>query len=199
MKTVAVLALCLAAAEAFTSSVRAAPRAAKRVVVNEDFGLMSGTPVGFDDEHGESPEVLSEINLRNYLGDKGLRFKLTKTDAELEAEGGEAVRPKMKLGPFQLFSPTWSAGPMEALGFTATSNNAARRQEKAKAIAKTLALKEKYADVQKQWLSKYGYKRFVGDWFYADQLSSDDETSTGGFNMKKGGYYPDGTYKKPNK
>jgi hypothetical protein len=49
---------------------------------------------------------LSEINLRNYLGDKGLRFKLTKTDAELEAEGGEAVRPKMTLGPFQMFSPT---------------------------------------------------------------------------------------------
>ena len=35
---------------------------------------------------------LSEINLRNYMQSKGLRFKLTKTDAELVAEGTELRR-----------------------------------------------------------------------------------------------------------
>ena len=52
---------------------------------------------------------------------------------------------------------------MEALGFTATSNNAARQMEKKKAIEKTKALQQKFAGLQKEWLTKYGYKKFVGD------------------------------------
>ena len=127
---------------------------------------------------------------------KGLRFKLTKTDAELVAEGGEPVTTRMQLGPFQMMSFTFADGILEALGFTATSNNAARQEEKKKAIAKTKMMQQKYAGLQKEWLTKYGYKKFVGDWFYADQLSSDEsDDSKGGFNMQKGGYYPDGRYK----
>ena len=126
----------------------------------------------------------------------GLRFKLTKTDAELVAEGGEPVTTRMQLGPFQMMSFTFADGILEALGFTATSNNAARQEEKRKAIAATKEKQKKYAGLQKEWLTKYGYKKFVGDWFYADQLSSDkDESSKGGFNMQKGGYYPNGMYK----
>ena len=68
--------------------------------------------------------------------------------------------------------------------------------EKKKAIEKTRALQQKSGGLQKEGLTKYGYKKFVGDWFYADQLSSDeDDTSKGGFNMQKGGYYPNGMYK----
>merc|ERR1719478_465781 len=161
------LALLIAPSIAFTPSTARAPLRTKTIVC-EDFGLLSGSKLGFDDEWGESPDVLSEINLRNYMQSKGLRFKLTKTDAELVAEGGEP----------------------------ATTNNAARQEEKKKAIAKTKMMQQKYAGLQKEWLRKYGYKKFVGDWFYADQLSSDEsEDSKGGFNMQKGGYYPDGRYK----
>merc|ERR1712146_451275 len=79
-------------------------------------------------------------------------------------------------GPFQMMSFTSSSIP-EALGFTATSNNAARQEEKKKAIEKTKALQQKFAGLQKEWLTKYGYKKFVGDWFYADQLSTDNPRS----------------------
>merc|ERR1712185_818899 len=116
---------------------------------------------------------------------------------ELMEEGADPVQ-KMQLGPFQMWTG-FSTSLTEALGFTATSNNEARQLEKKKAIEKTRQLQEKFSGLQKEWLTKYGYKKFVGDWFYADQLSSDSTESSGGFNMKKGGYYPDGRYKQPDK
>merc|ERR1711918_205036 len=114
---------------------------------------------------------------------------------ELMEEGADPVQ-KMQLGPFQMWTG-FSTSLTEALGFTVTSNNAARQAEKKKAIEKTKMLQQKFAGLQKEWLTKYGYKKFVGDWFYADQLSSDEsEDVSGGFNMQKGGYYPDGRSRK---
>ena len=43
---------------------------------------------------------------------------------------------------------------------------------------------------------RYGYQKYVpGTWFYADQLSTDDDElkQTSGFRMRKGGFYLDGT------
>jgi hypothetical protein len=81
----------------------------------------------------------------------------------------------------------------EAIGFTATSNNEARQNEKLKAIAKAREAKSGVkggpgAEIRKKWLDKYGYPRLVGSGgiFYADQLSSDKEPM-GGFNMGKSG------------
>ena len=81
----------------------------------------------------------------------------------------------------------------EALGFTATSNNEARQQEKLKAIEKARGATKGVkggagAEIRKSWLDKYGYPRLVGSGgiFYADQLSSDKEPM-GGFNMGKSG------------
>lgn len=81
----------------------------------------------------------------------------------------------------------------EALGFTATSNNEARQQEKLKAIEKARTAKKGVlngpgAEIRAKWLEKYGYPRLVGSGgiFYADQLSTDKEPM-GGFNMGKSG------------
>merc|ERR1719488_434483 len=122
-KTVA-LALFLGAADAFAPATRTAAPLRTKTVVFEDFGLLSGTKLGFDTEwaaKADDEPCLSELTMRDYMQDKGLRYKL----------------------------------------------------------------------------SKYGYKKFVGDWFYADQLSTDESPeSSGGFNMQKGGYFPDGKYRK---
>ncbi len=81
----------------------------------------------------------------------------------------------------------------EAIGFTATSNNEARQNEKMKAIEKARGAKSgvlggEGATLRSKWLEKYGYPRLVGSGgiFYADQLSSDKEPM-GGFNMGKSG------------
>lgn len=81
----------------------------------------------------------------------------------------------------------------EAIGFTATSNNEARQNEKMKAIEKARGAKSgvlggEGATLRSKWLEKYGYPRLVGSGgiFYADQLSTDKEPM-GGFNMGKSG------------
>ena len=94
----------------------------------------------------------------------------------------------------------------EAIGFTATSNNAARVAEKQKAVAKEKKNAEKFGDILAYWKEKYGYSKYYpGSWFYYDQLSTDpDENGRGqintpanrqmsGFRMRKGGFYLDGT------
>ena len=89
--------------------------------------------------------------------------------------------------------PPKVASIWEALGFTATSNNEARQNEKLKAIEKARTAKKGVlngpgAKIRQAWLDKYGYPRLVGSGgiFYADQLSTDKEPM-GGFNMGKSG------------
>lgn len=81
----------------------------------------------------------------------------------------------------------------EAMGFTATSNNEARQQEKIKAIEAARQSNKGVKggpgkELRGEWLEKYGYPRLVGSGgiFYADQLST-DKTPMGGFNMGKSG------------
>lgn len=166
----------------------------KRVVMGEDFGVFGGNPTDVPSEWNDCQEILSERNLRQRLQGDELRYKMTKTDAELVEEGGAPLLPIVKIGAFELY-PACGLDLLECIGLTATSNNKARRTEKVKAKEKVKQLREEFAPLQSKWLGKYGYKRFVGDWFYADQLSTDSEESAGGFNMKKGGYYPDGSYR----
>lgn len=99
-----------------------------------------------------------------------------------------------KIGSFELYPPC-AFSEEERGGWNSTSNNEVRKLEKIKAKKKVKEIQKKFEALEKIWLIKYGYKKFVGDWFYADQLSSDTISSAGGFNMKKGGYYPDGSYK----
>jgi len=78
----------------------------------------------------------------------------------------------------------------------ATSNNAQRLIEKKKAIQKEEEAYSKYGELVSFWKEKYGYTKYVpGSWFYADQLTTDDDElkSSSGFRMRKGGFYPDGT------
>ena len=92
----------------------------------------------------------------------------------------------------------------EALGFTATSNNAERVKVKMQAVAQEKANKEVYGDILKFWQERYGYSKYYkGSWFYYDQLSTDDDEATrgaigtpirkmSGFRMRKGGFYLNG-------
>merc|ERR1719446_1192207 len=122
---------------------------------------------------------------------------MNRTDKEMEEVGKLFGLPSFDLNlPF--FGKVYLGPPSvesiwEALGFTATSNNEARQQEKLKAIAKAREAKVGLkggpgASIRKQWLDKYGYPRLVGSGgiFYADQLSTDKE-AMGGFNMGKSG------------
>lgn len=163
----------------------------KKTIINEDFGL-------FDNIHEwkDTAEILSEITLRNKLQEDGLRYRMTKTDNELLDEGWTTLKPIIKFGSFELYPPC-AGSQDERSGWNSTSNNVVRKLEKIKAKNKIKKIKKKFEPLQNIWLYKYGYPKYVGDWFYADQLSSDSQESGGGFNMKKGGYYPDGIYKKP--
>ena len=163
------------------------------VILSEDFKLFDSV---VELEWNDTSDILSEVSLRNSLQEKGLRYKMTKTDYELVNEDMLPLKPILSFGPFELYPPC-AATPNEQCGFNATSNNGARRNEKRKAKDKVKLLQKQFKPLQSLWLSKYGYKRFVGDWFYADQLSSDTPESSGGFNMKKGGYYLDGSYEPP--
>lgn len=163
----------------------------KRTILHEDFGLFDNFK-----EWEEVDEILSEVNLRNKLQEVGLRYRMTKTDDELENEGWVPLTPLFKIGPFQLIPPC-ALSQQERGGWNSTSNNEVRKLEKIKAKHKIKEIKKKFYPLQQKWLYKYGYPKYVGDWFYADQLFSDSEQSGGGFSMNKGGYYPDGTYKPP--
>lgn len=162
----------------------------------EDFGLFKGTSFGFDD-NWEGCEAISEVGIEKRLNKDGLRYKMNRTDKEAEEVGNLFGLPGFTIDvPFvgeTYLGPPRVASIWEALGFTATSNNEARQNEKLKAIegarnAKKGVLNGPGAPLRKEWLEKYGYPRLVGSGgiFYADQLSTDKEPM-GGFNMGKSG------------
>jgi len=170
----------------------------------EDFGLMKDSKIGFDALWG-GEECICETALEKRLNKDGLRFRMNRTPEECEEVGRLGNLPGVTLN-LPIIGETYIGPPKvasiwEALGFTATSNNAARQAEKKKAVQKCMTAKEGVSENQtmfgpggggaeqrKEWLEKYGYPRLVGTGgiFYADQLSSDAEPS-GGFNMGKSG------------
>jgi len=162
----------------------------------EDFGLLTGSGGGFDDLWG-GEECISEVGLAGRLNKDGLRYKMNRTAKEEEEIGALYDLPGMELN-LPLIGKTFIGPPKvatiwEALGFTATSNNEARQNEKLKAIEKARNAKKgvkggEGKELRGKWLEKYGYPRLVGSGgiFYADQLSTDKEPM-GGFNMGKSG------------
>jgi len=162
----------------------------------EDFGLFKDTSLDYDALWGENA-VISEVGLEKTLNKDGLRYLLNRTEKEADEVGRLGNLPGFEVN-LPLIGKTYLGPPKvasiwEALGFTATSNNEARQQEKLKAIekAKTATkgvLNGPGAEIRKGWLDKYGYPRLVGSGgiFYADQLSTDKEPM-GGFNMGKSG------------
>eukprot|EP00569_Conticribra_weissflogii_P004106 CAMPEP_0171328442 /NCGR_PEP_ID=MMETSP0878-20121228/651_1 /TAXON_ID=67004 /ORGANISM="Thalassiosira weissflogii, Strain CCMP1336" /LENGTH=249 /DNA_ID=CAMNT_0011828295 /DNA_START=27 /DNA_END=776 /DNA_ORIENTATION=+ len=181
-------------------SVGAAPsrRNVGKSMTMEDFGFLKGTVWSFDDTWtGAGAECISEVALEKTLNKDGLRYKMNKTSEE-----AAKCEPLFGLPGFTVNLPligeTYLGPPRvdsvwEALGFTATSNNEARQNEKIKAIEKARMAKDgvrggEGASIRSKWLEKYGYPRLVGSGgiFYADQLSSDKEPM-GGFNMGKSG------------
>jgi hypothetical protein len=161
-----------------------------------DFGLFKGTGIGFDDLWGGN-QVISEVGIENRLNEDGLRYRMNRTKKEAEEIGPLAGLPSFNLKlPFVgevYLGPPSVASIWEAIGFTATSNNEARQQEKLKAIEKARGAKDGVkggpgAEIRGKWLDKYGYPRLVGSGgiFYADQLST-DKVPMGGFNMGKSG------------
>ena len=214
-------------ATALTTSSNRLPSAPRRTPTTaslkmEDFGLLKGTPFDFgrewtkegmtEQQKGSIEECMSEATMEKYMNDNGLRFKMNKTAKEregLKLFGG--LLPEFEINvPFINVDLKVAAPEVEsiweAIGFTATSNNAARVAEKQKAVQKEAASNAKYADILGYWKEKYGYSKYVpGSWFYYDQLSTDpDEAGRGqiqtpanrqmsGFRMRKGGFYLDGT------
>jgi len=176
----------------------------RSVMKMEDFGLLTGSGVGFDDLW-EGEECICETALEKRLNKDGLRFRMNRTPEEADAVGPLANLPGITLNlPIigeTFLGPPKVASIWEAIGFTATSNNAARQAEKKRAVEKCKTSESGVdenqtmfgpggggAEQRKQWLDKYGYPRLVGTGgiFYADQLSSDEEPM-GGFNMGKSG------------
>jgi len=162
----------------------------------EDFGLFKGTSLSFDDTWAGN-EVISEVGMEKRLNQDGLRYKMNRTEKEAEEVGPLLGLPGFTVN-LPLIGETYLGPPKvesiwEALGFTATSNNEARQQEKLKAIEKARGatkgvLNGPGATIRGEWLEKYGYPRLVGSGgiFYADQLSTDKQPM-GGFNMGKSG------------
>merc|ERR1719183_2275912 len=147
----------------------------------EDFGLFRGSKSLDYSGTWEDTDCISEAKMAKLFSDQGLRYKMSKTEEEESQH-----EPLFGVGP--RVANIW-----EALGFTATSNNEARQQEKLKAIEKARAAKKGVkggpgAELRAKWLEKYGYPRLVGSGgiFYADQLSTDKQPM-GGFNMGKSG------------
>merc|ERR1712151_569198 len=139
----------------------------------------------------------SEAGLEKYLNKEDLRYRMNRTEKEADEVGRLMDLPGFEVN-LPLIGKTYLGPPKvasiwEALGFTATSNNEARQQEKLKAIAKAREAKKGVKggpgkEIRGDWLKKYGYPRLVGSGgiFYADQLSTDKEPM-GGFNMGKSG------------
>jgi len=162
----------------------------------EDFGLLKNTGSGFDDLW-EGQECISEVALEKRLNQDGLRYRLNRTAKEADEVGRLEGLPGFTVN-LPLIGETYIGPPKvesiwEALGFTATSNNEARQQEKMKAIEKARQATKGVKggpgkEIRSDWLDKYGYPRLVGSGgiFYADQLSTDKEPM-GGFNMGKSG------------
>lgn len=162
----------------------------------EDFGLFKGTSLDYSALWGDN-EVISEVGIENRLNEDGLRYRLNRTQKEADEVGRMYDLPGVELN-LPVIGKTYIGPPKvasiwEALGFTATSNNEARQDEKLKAIEKAKTAKKGVlggpgAEIRSKWLDKYGYPRLVGSGgiFYADQLSTDKEPM-GGFNMGKSG------------
>merc|ERR1719384_854 len=162
----------------------------------EDFGFLKNSGIGFGDLW-DGNEVISEVGIEKKLNEDGLRYRLNRTQQEANEEGTMYDLPGFNVN-LPLIGETYLGPPKvasiwEAIGFTATSNNEARQQEKLKAIEKAREAKKGVkggpgAEIRKSWLDKYGYPRLVGSGgiFYADQLSTDKEPM-GGFNMGKSG------------
>lgn len=161
----------------------------------EDFGLLKGAldyGATWDDE-----PCISEVGFEKYLNKDGLRYKMNRTEKEADEVGRMYNLPGFTVN-LPLIGETYLGPPKvaniwEALGFTATSNNEARQNEKIKAIEKARTatkgvLNGPGKEIRAEWLEKYGYPRLVGSGgiFYADQLSTDKEPM-GGFNMGKSG------------
>lgn len=187
-----------------TVQVQSESRVSGNTMKMEDFGLLKGSGIGFEDLWG-GEEVISEAALEKRLNQDGLRFRMNRTPEEADSVGRlggiEGVTVNLPIIGETFLGPPKVESIWEAMGFTATSNNEARQLEKKKAIEKCKTAKEGVsenqtmfgpggggADTRKDWLEKYGYPRLVGTGgiFYADQLSSDKEPS-GGFNMGKSG------------
>jgi len=163
----------------------------------EDFGLFKGSKSLDYSAFWKDQEVISEVGLEKRLNQDGLRYKMNRTDKEAEEVGNLFGLPGFEV-ELPIIGKTYLGPPkvasiFEAFGFTATSNNAARQEEKMKAIANAKVAKKgvkggEGATVRGKWLKKYGYPRLVGSGgiFYADQLSTDVKPM-GGFNMGKSG------------
>ena len=161
-----------------------------------DFGFLKGTKFSFDDTWS-GIEVISETALERRLNKDGLRFRMNRTPKEADEVGPLYNLPGFTVN-LPIIGETYLGPPKvgsiwEALGFTATSNNEARQNEKLKAIenarnSKKGVLNGPGSKIRGEWLEKYGYPRLVGSGgiFYADQLST-DKVPMGGFNMGKSG------------
>merc|ERR1712157_717726 len=164
--------------------------------MGEDFGLFKGTSLDYSALWGEN-EVISEVGIEKRLNKDGLRYRLNRTEKEADEVGRMYDLPGFEVN-LPLIGKTYLGPPKvanvwEALGFTATSNNEARQNEKLKAIEKARNSEKgvkggEGKTIRGKWLDKYGYPRLVGSGgiFYADQLSTDKEPM-GGFNMGKSG------------
>ena len=145
----------------------------------EDFGLLKGTVFDFGKEwtresDGKIEDCLSEATMETYMNKNGLRYKMNKTDKEregLKLFGG--LLPEISFNVPGLNVDVNIKAPeveslWEAMGFTATSNNARRVEEKMKAVKKESDYKNtKYKDIVDYWKEKYGYtKYYPGSWFY---------------------------------
>merc|ERR1719486_1277409 len=198
----AIVALALGAS-ALTTSRNRLPTAPRRTasssrIAMEDFGLLKGTVFDFgrewtkdgmtEDQKGSIEDCMSEATMETYMNKNGLRYKMNKTDKEredLKLFGG--LLPEISFNVPGLNVDVNVKAPQvesiwEAMGFTATSNNARRVEEKMKAVEKEKKNAEgKYKDIVDYWKEKYGYtKYYPGSWFYYDQLSTDPEEGTTG-------------------
>merc|ERR1712154_637313 len=105
----------------------------------EDFGFLKNSGIGFGDLW-DGNEVISEVGIEKSLNKDGLRYRLNRTQQEADEVGRLMDLPGFNVN-LPLIGETYLGPPKvasiwEALGFTATSNNEARQQEKLKAIAK---------------------------------------------------------------
>jgi hypothetical protein len=157
---------------------------------------LKNSKFSFDDEWA-GEVVICETALERKLNEDGLRFRMNRTAKEADEVGPMYDLPgftvNLPLIGETFLGPPKVANIWEALGFTATSNNDARQEEKMKAIEKARnsnkgVLNGPGKEIRAEWLEKYGYPRLVGSGgiFYADQLST-DKKPMGGFNMGKSG------------
>merc|ERR1711871_624539 len=111
----------------------------------EDFGLLKGTVFDYgrewtksgmtEQQKGSLEDCMSEATMEKYMNDNGLRFKMNKTAKEREGlKLFSGLLPEFEVNIPILNVDLKVAAPevesiWEAIGFTATSNNAARVAE----------------------------------------------------------------------